>query len=238
MSSIAERLRQIQNEIAQAATRVGRDPNDIRLIAVSKTHSPERVLEAYAAGQRDFGESYVQELLQKAPALEQLPDLRFHFIGHLQRNKVQKLGALVSAIHSVDSVRLVSELDRRLEGMPLPAARRLDPAESRLPVFVEVNVGREPQKHGAMPDALAEILESVERSSSLVLRGLMTVPPHTEDPEGARPYFRELAALRKTHGAPRLPELSMGMTHDFVQAIEEGATSIRIGTKLFGERVA
>jgi pyridoxal phosphate enzyme (YggS family) len=221
----------------------GRDPETVRLVAVSKTKPVEAIREAYAAGQRDFGENYVQEMAEKVAALADLPDLVFHFIGHLQRNKAKLACDSASVIHSVDSVRLANELEKRAAARPVPAARAFSPtgasghADPRLVVLVEVNVGGEAQKTGCGESELAEILEAVERSPSLRLAGLMTVPPHTEDPAGARPYFDGLARLRDAHGgATRLPDLSMGMTHDLDHAIAAGSTIVRVGTAIFGER--
>ncbi len=223
--SVAARLVVVRQRIAAAATEGGRDPEAVRLVAVSKTKPPELVREAYEAGQRDFGENYAQELVAKAQALTDLPDLRWHMIGHLQRNKAKQVVRVAHAVHTVDSVRLAEEL-----------ARRTAP-DTRLLVLVEINVGGEAQKGGCTPDEAREVVDAVERHESLALRGLMTVPPHTEDPAGARPYFDALARLRDALGGPtRLPELSMGMTHDLEHAIRAGATMVRVGTAIFGER--
>ncbi len=226
MSSIAERLARVNERIAAAALDAGRKASDVRLLAVTKTHPIEAIREAYAAGQREFGENYVQELLQKADSLAELGDIRWHMIGHLQRNKVRQVVRVVSVVHTVDSVRLVEELAKRAAGLPAP-----------LPLLVEVNVGGEAQKAGCGPAELGAVLDAIEAASALRLSGLMTVPPHTDDPAGARPFFDELVALRETHGgARRLPELSMGMTHDLEHAIAAGATIVRVGTAIFGER--
>jgi len=227
VDGIRERLARVRERIDLAATNAGRDPASIRLMAVSKTKPAAAIREAYTAGQRDFGENYVQELAAKAAELGDLPELRFHFIGHLQRNKVKQVLPLVKSIHTVDSVRLVDELGKR----------GADAGIARLSVLVEVNVGGEAQKSGCAPSELGAVLTAIERHPCLALSGLMTVPPHTDDPAGARPYFDALVALQRDHGGPlRLPELSMGMTHDLEHAVAAGATWVRIGTAVFGER--
>jgi pyridoxal phosphate enzyme (YggS family) len=226
--TIADALSEVQQRIRRAATDAGRDPSGVRLIAVSKTQPASAVREAYAAGQRDFGENYVQELLQKAEELSDLSDLRWHLIGHLQRNKAKQIVPLVSLLHTVDSAELARELDKRLAALPEPR---------RLPVLVEVSIAGEEQKHGLAPEALAELFEVIEALPQLELRGLMCVPPFTEDPAGARPHFERLAELRERHGgAGRLPELSMGMTHDLEPAVAAGASFVRVGTAIFGAR--
>jgi len=196
------------------------------LVAVSKFQPASAIREAYAAGQREFGENYVQELEQKAKELADLPELRWHMIGHLQRNKARFVANLASVLHTAHSVELVRELDKR-------ATERAQP----LRTLVEVNVGGEAQKSGAAPEALSEILDAIDAAAHLSLAGLMCVPPHTEDPQGARPFFDQLVALRDLHGgAARLPELSMGMTSDLEHAVLAGATIVRVGTAIFGER--
>jgi pyridoxal phosphate enzyme (YggS family) len=231
MSSVAERLELVRERIRGAAERAGRAADSVRLIAVSKTQPVEAILAAYAAGQRDFGENYVQELTAKAEALAHLEDLRWHMIGHLQRNKVRHVVRSVSAIHSADSVELVHELGKRLRGESSAEAPRT------LSVLVEVNLAREPQKHGVDPDALEPVLAAVERERALVLSGLMCVPPVSDHAEASRPYFDALALLRDRHGGrARLPELSMGLTQDLEPAIAAGATFVRVGTAIFGDR--
>ena len=226
--SVAQALNDVRARIDAAALAAGRDPAAVKLIAVSKTHPAAAVREAYAAGQRDFGENYVQELTQKAEQLRDLPDLRWHLIGHLQRNKARHVVSLVSLVHTVDSAELALELSKRFAGAV--EGRRLE-------VLVEVSIAGEEQKHGAAPTDLAELLASIEALPALSLRGLMCVPPLTEDPAGARPFFEELSRLRDLHGgAQRLPELSMGMTHDLDQAVQAGATLVRVGTAIFGAR--
>lgn len=234
MSSVAERLEQVRERIRAAAEQVDREPSGVQLLAVSKTHPIEAIVEAYGAGQRNFGENYAQELVAKAEALAHLRDIQWHMIGHLQRNKAKHIVRFVSAIHSVDSPELAAELGRRTRALTSASE-----AERTCRVLVEVNIGRETQKHGVSPDALAELLLAVERDSSLLLVGLMCVPPITEEPEGSRRYFDALAALREAHGGvARLPELSMGMTQDLEAAIAAGATIVRVGTAIFGERPA
>lgn len=228
MSPVSAGLATTRVRIESAARSAGRAPEQIRLIAVSKTKPAAAIREAYAAGQRDFGENYVQELLTKAEELRDLSDLRWHLIGHLQRNKARQVVGICHLIHSVDSLRLVTELARRAADAERTAA---------LGVLVEVNVGAEPQKTGCNPAELGEILAAIAAAPALTARGLMTVPPHTDDPEGAAPYFARLAALRDEHGgAAALPELSMGMTHDLEVAIRSGATMVRVGTAIFGSR--
>lgn len=226
--SIARALREVQNRIAAAARESGRDPAQVRLVAVSKTQPAEAVREAYAAGQRDFGENYVQELVQKAEQLRDLPELRWHFIGHLQRNKAKAVAGLVWRVHSVDSLELARELDKRLA--------QQSPA-SPLKVLVEVSIAGEAQKHGAAPEELAPLLDGIAALPNLALAGLMCVPPLDEDAAAARPFFDRLVALQgQLGGSARLPELSMGMTQDLEQAIAAGATWVRVGTAIFGAR--
>jgi PLP dependent protein len=228
--SIAEALESVRARIRTAASSAARAPESVTLVAVSKLQPAEAVREAYAAGQRDFGENYVQELLQKAEALRDLTDLRWHLIGHLQRNKAKQIAPFVSLVHTVDSLELALEL----------AKRRAVAAPGRtLPVLVEVSIAGEAQKHGVAPTQLKELCEGIIALPDLELRGLMCVPPFTDDPAGARPHFDALARLREElGGARRLPELSMGMTHDLEHAIAAGATLVRVGTAIFGARQA
>ena len=227
MSTIAQHLEATRARIEQAATAAGRSSQSVVLVAVSKRKPVEMIREAYAAGQRDFGENYVQELAQKAKMLADLHGIRWHMIGHLQRNKARQVIGAAWAVHTVDSVRLTEELDRRVQ------------AASRVPlhVLVEVNVAGELSKSGCTPQELPDILDAIESRPGLKLTGLMTMPPYTEDPRKARPYFEELARLREACGGrQRLPELSMGMSHDLEEAISTGATYVRVGTAIFGER--
>jgi pyridoxal phosphate enzyme (YggS family) len=227
---VTERLAQVRERIQAAAAQARRDPGSVRLIAVSKLQPVEKIRAAYAAGQRDFGENYAQELLQKRAELADLSELRFHMIGHVQTNKVAKLVTAVSAIHTVGSPRLAAELGKRAQ--PIAAERRVS-GDERLAVFIEVNVSREPQKSGCAPEALAELIERVRAEPALALVGLMTVPA-----PGHGEQLAELALLREQHGgAAALPELSIGMSDDFELAISAyGSTVVRIGTAIFGGR--
>jgi len=241
VNGIAERLRAVEARIAAAAQQSGRSADSVRLVAVSKTKPIAAIREAYAAGQRHFGENYVQEMGTKAAELNALPDLVMHFIGHLQRNKVKAAVRAASVIHTVDSVRLAEEIGKRASETEIPPVFSFGPSSgtgnARIAVFVEVNVGGEAQKSGCAPDDLAALLDAIEHEPRLLLVGLMTVPPVTEDPHGARPHFDALSRLRDAHGGrERLPELSMGMTHDLEEAIAAGATVVRVGSAIFGER--
>ncbi len=229
---ISQNIAEVRDRIAAAASRAGRPPEEIVLMAVSKTHPPEQIREAYNAGLRLFGENRVQEFAGKAQALTDLAEAEWHMIGHLQTNKAAKAAELFVAVDSVDSVKLAEKLD---------AAARF--VGHKLGVLVEINVGGESAKSGVAPDSreLEELLQATPRLEALEFRGLMTVPPFTDNPEEARPYFRKLRDLQETIAKRRLPSitmnaLSMGMSHDFEVAIEEGSTCIRVGTAIFGER--
>jgi pyridoxal phosphate enzyme (YggS family) len=215
---LPDRLNTVRERIERACARARRDPAAVRLLAVTKIFGPEVIREAWEAGLREFGENYVQEMERKAPAVEDLSGARFHLIGHLQSNKTKKAAQLFSAIDSLDSVKL---------------AARLDAESAPLDVTIEVKLSAEDAKTGADPAALPEIAAAVRASKNLTLRGLMTVPPWSEDPELSRPYFARLRELAAMHG---IPELSMGMSNDMEVAIEEGATWVRVGTALFGSR--
>ena len=230
--AIPENIAGLQERIAEAARRVGRRPEEIALMAVSKTHPPECIREAHAAGLRLFGENRVQEFAGKAAALADLAGAEWHMIGHLQTNKAAKAAELFSGVDSVDSVKLAEKLDA--------AARNLG---KKFAVLIEINVGAEAAKSGVAPDSpdLEDLLLAARRFEALEFRGLMTVPPFTDDPEGARPYFRRLRELRDAIAVRKLPAvamhvLSMGMSHDFQVAIEEGSTCVRVGSAIFGER--
>jgi PLP dependent protein len=230
--SIAENIAVLRERIGGAARRAGRSPNDIRLMGVTKTHPPERIREAYAAGLRLFGENRVQEFAAKTNALADLRAAEWHMIGHLQTNKAGKAAELFSAVDSVDSVKLAEKLDATARA-----------SGKQLKVLIEINVGGEAAKSGVAPDSqrLEALILSAPRFEALEFRGLMTVPPFTDDPEGSRPFFRRLRELRDTIVARKLPKirmdvLSMGMSHDFEVAIEEGSTCVRVGTAIFGER--
>ena len=216
--SLADRLELVRERIERACARAQRDPASVRVLAVTKIFGPEVIREAWAAGLREFGENYVQEMERKASAVADLEGARFHLIGHLQSNKTKKAAQLFSAIDSLDSVKLVNRLDA--EAVPLD-------------VMIEVKLSEEDAKTGADPAALGEIVSAIRASRHLTLRGLMTVPPWSEDAELSRPYFARLRELAEDHG---IPELSMGMSHDMEVAIEEGATWVRVGTALFGSR--
>jgi pyridoxal phosphate enzyme (YggS family) len=230
--TVADNLSAIHERMARAARRAGRSPEDVRLMAVTKTAPAERIVEAYEAGQRLFGENRVQEFADKYAAVRGLQGADFHMIGHLQSNKAAKAAELFHAVDSLDSVKLADRLNA--------AAERLG---KRLEVLIEINIGGEQVKSGVTPDSkeLERILTAAPSWSHLRIQGLMTVPPLTDDPERARPYFRALRELRNRVAARSLPGaqmglLSMGMSHDFEVAIEEGSTCVRIGTAIFGER--
>ncbi len=228
-SEIPRRLARVREQIADAAGRAGRSPDSVRLIAVSKTHPIDAVRAAADAGQLDFGENKVQEALQK---ISESTDtrLRWHLIGHLQSNKARKAAAVVQSIHAVDSVDLLKRIDRAAEA----AGRTLE-------VLVQVDLALEDTKHGVPVDQVRGVFAAAEECRSAALVGLMLLPPLAENPEDARPWFARLRALRDElaeGGVPpaRLRELSMGMSHDFAVAIEEGATMVRVGTAIFGTR--
>jgi PLP dependent protein len=221
-----ERLDTVNGRIEAACARAGRDPAGVKLIAVSKTHGPDSIREAAECGLRVFGENKVQEAKSKIPLCA--GNLSWHMVGHLQRNKVPDAVQLFEMIHSIDSPKLLETIDSAC-----------DDAGRNMPVLIEVNVSGESSKFGMAPEAVPEILESANRLMHVNIVGLMTMPPFAEEAEKARPHFRRLRELRDGWRAATgvaLEELSMGMTHDFEVAIEEGATWIRIGTALFGER--
>jgi PLP dependent protein len=230
--SIAENIAHVRERIAAAARRAARNPNEITLMGVSKTFPAERIREAHAGGLRVFGENRVQEFAGKAESLRDLRDTEWHLIGHLQTNKAAKAAELFDAVDSVDSVRMAEKLNAFAES-----------AGKTLSVLIEINVGGEKEKSGVAlgSEDLEQILRGAPRWGSLRIQGLMTVPPYTEDPEGSRTYFRQLRQIRDSIAARKLPQigtavLSMGMSHDFEVAIEEGATCVRVGTAIFGER--
>lgn len=228
-AALRGRLTGVRDRIARAARRVGRDPASIHLIAVSKTFSSEYIRAAADAGQIEFGENKVQEGLQKILQTSPLP-LRWHLIGHLQSNKARKAASAFDVIHSIDSASLLQKVDEAAAA----AGRRLD-------VLIQVDLAKEPTKHGAPPEAVPAIVEAAARCRAVRLTGLMTLPPAAEDPADSRPYFAELRAMRDrliAGGAEpaMLPDLSMGMSHDFEVAVEEGATMVRVGSAIFGDR--
>jgi PLP dependent protein len=234
---VALGLNRVRAALGQALASAGRAPDSARLVAVSKFQPTSAIRAAYAEGQRDFGENYLQELEQKAAELSDLSDLRWHMIGHLQRNKARAVAPLASLIHTVHSLELVRELDKRASGVSLSETRAFIPGEPRLAVLVEVNVGGEAQKSGCAPEQLASVLQALDEATHLRSLGLMCVPPHTANPSGALPFFEQLSRLRDAHGgAARLPELSMGMSADLPYAVAAGATIVRVGSAIFGER--
>ena len=230
--SIGDNLARVRQRIADAARRAGRSPEDIALMAVTKTFSSEIIREAYSAGQCLFGENRVQEFAEKAASLADLPGIEFHLIGHLQSNKAAKAAQIFSGIDSVDSLHLAEKLNAAAEK-----------AGKRLPILIEINVGSEAAKSGVAPGSpeLESLLMAAPRLDHLDFRGLISIPPFTEDPEGSRPFFCMLRQLRDQIAARKLPAismdvLSMGMSHDFEAAVEEGSTCVRIGTAIFGLR--
>jgi len=227
--TVAERLQAVNSEIFEAARRAGRDPGSVRLVAVSKTVDAERIREAYDAGARVFGENYVQAAVAK---IDRLPrDVDWHMIGHLQSNKAKRAVEVFNTVETLDRPSLAAALEKAAR------ARRL-----RLDVLVQVNVGGESSKSGATTEEAAELVQKAEEWPNLRFCGLMTIPPYLADPERVRPHFRALRELRDrlrpSPAGAELTELSMGMSHDFAVAIEEGATLVRVGTAIFGERDA
>jgi PLP dependent protein len=216
--TLSKRLELVRERVARAAERSRRNPADILLLAVTKVFPASIIREGYMLGLREFGENYVQEFEKKAEDLGELPEARFHLIGHLQSNKSAKAAELFDVIQTVDSARL---------------ARRLNDAGKQLGVMLEINLGGEESKSGAVPEQVPELTAAVHECPNLRLLGLMTIPPWSEDAEISRPYFRRLRELGGKYG---LEHLSMGMSNDFEVAIEEGSTCVRIGTALFGKR--
>jgi pyridoxal phosphate enzyme (YggS family) len=222
--ALEERLVIVQARIGAAAYRVGRDASSIGLVLASKTQPSEAIRAAWEAGARDFGENYVQEAIAKRAELADLTDIRWHLIGHLQTNKAKTAASAFELIHSIDSVRLAEALSRAQ-------------ASPRVHALIEVNLGAEASKTGVAPDGVAAILDAAR--GKIEIDGLMTIPPPARSAEAARPYFARLREMRDrlaTESGYALSELSMGMTDDFEVAIEEGATIVRIGRAVFGER--
>jgi len=219
-TDIASNLASVRRSIEQAAERAGRDTSGVNLVAVTKTFPVEAVLAAWEAGQTEFGENRVQEAAAKVPALAATgAHPRWHLIGHLQTNKARDALSLFAIIHSVDSLHLAETLSRH--------------AAPGYPVLIEINVAGEASKTGIATEAAEAAIETIRALPNLNVRGLMTIAPHVADPEDVRPVFRELATMARRF---QLPEVSMGMSSDFVIAIEEGATIVRIGTAIFGQR--
>ncbi|MDY0212227.1 MAG: YggS family pyridoxal phosphate-dependent enzyme [Desulfuromonadaceae bacterium] len=228
--SVAQRLDNIRQRMDAACVRSGRNPADVELIAVSKKKSARTINAAAQAGQRLFGESYVQEFCDKRP--EVTVQVSWHFIGALQTNKVKYLRGQVDMIHAVDRLNLARELNKQW--------RKLD---ASIDVLIQVNLAGEQSKAGVAPNQVQQMAEQLATLPYVRLRGLMTLPPYAANPEDVRPWFRQLRGLSETLAALRLPgvsmeTLSMGMSHDFEVAIEEGATLVRVGTAIFGEREA
>jgi pyridoxal phosphate enzyme (YggS family) len=221
---ILARLEAVRDRIARACARAQREAASVCLVLASKTQPPEAIAAAYTAGVRDFGENYVQEALGKHAALAHLPRVRWHLIGHLQSNKARAAAENFDLVHTLDSVHLANALARAHPAPPMP-------------VLIEVKLGAEASKNGVSPDAVASLIESVR--AMVEVRGLMTIPPPSENPAAARHWFAELRELRERLAAESglaLSELSMGMSEDYEDAIEEGATIVRVGRAVFGER--
>src|SRR5262245_49806370 len=231
MPSIADRLTDVRSRIVAAARSVGRDPASVRLIAVSKTFPLDLVRDAYAAGQRDFGENRVQEALDKIQDARDL-DIRWHLLGHLQTNKAKRAASAFATIHSVDDLELLRKLD---------VAAASDGTAPRL--LIQVDLAREETKFGVSPADVPPLFEAAVSLRAARVVGLMTLPPIPENPEDARPWFVQLRRLRDDWAASGVPldmlqELSMGMSGDFEVAVQEGATMVRVGTAIFGKRVS
>jgi PLP dependent protein len=230
VSSVEQNLQMVQKRIAAAATACGRRPEEIMLLAISKTFPVETIAQAVAAGQYRFGENRVQEAEAKIPQLRAAPGLEWHLVGHLQSNKANRAAQLFDVIHSVDSVKIASRLNQEC----LKLGKRLS-------VLLQVDLGHEASKFGADATGLFEIVDAVLSLPALRLDGLMTIPPFFEDPELARPFFAELCRLKdsleaRNPGCLGIRHLSMGMSHDFEVAIQEQATIVRVGTAVFGDR--
>lgn len=224
--SISENLLNIHDRIAKAARRAGRDPNEVTIVAVTKMVEPKRIKEAISAGLRVFGENYVQEAQEKMGKFKE-KKLKWHFIGHLQKNKAKFAVELFDLIHSVNSVELAQELNKR--------------AKKPLDLLIEVNIAKENTKTGIDPEGAVKLARAISSLPNLKLRGLMAIPPSFEQPEMTRPYFAMVRRLAERINKEKLPgvylrELSMGMSSDFEVAIEEGATMVRLGTAIFGTR--
>jgi len=229
MDAIATNIKQIRTRIEKACQRTDRDPNTVKLIAVSKIKPAEDIEQAYQAGQLMFGESYVQEFRDKSPLVKE--PVEWHFIGGLQSNKVKYLRNKVAMIHSVDRLSLAQEIDRQWNKTDGP-----------IDILLQVNVGDEASKSGCHTDDLEQLTRQVAALPNLRICGLMCLPPHCENAEQVRPFFRTLRELSATIATLQLPgvqmnELSMGMSGDFEVAVEEGATLVRVGTAIFGERI-
>lgn len=226
MKSIADNLKNVYERIERASAKAGRDPAEITLVAVSKTKPASMIREAHESGHRVFGENYAQELAAKAAELADL-DIKWHFIGHLQRNKARLVAPVASYVETVDSVKVAEALNAK--------------TDHPIDILIEINIGSEDSKSGVDEDELPNLFKELKALSNLRTRGLMIIPPYIPDPETSRPYFRGLREIMTRLNEQNivespLTELSMGMSHDFEAAIEEGATIIRVGTAIFGER--
>ncbi len=226
--SIAENLDRVRNQVSDAYARAHRRAAEVAIMAVSKVHPAEAIVEAYEADQRLFGENRVQEMQTKYPLVGGLAGIELHLIGPLQNNKTAKAAEIFHAVDTLDSLKTAERLNS--------AAAVLN---KLLPVLIEVKLSPEESKHGLAPTELSSLLEALAPLTHIEARGLMTVPPWSEDAETARPYFQQLRRLRDEHVArfPNLTQLSMGMSNDFRVAIEEGSTTVRIGTAIFGKRI-
>lgn len=231
MATVAENLQAVRDRIDAAAQRAGRDPGSVRLVAVSKGKPPELLRQALACGQNLFGENYLQEARKKREDLADQSGVRWHFIGHLQSNKAKLAAELFHCIETVDSIHLAGALEKHLAVL-----HRI------MPVFLQVNIGREPQKAGVLPEEASRLCLALQQFPHLAVQGLMALPPQSIDPEQSRPFFRKLRLLGEELraggilGGQAPVQLSMGMSADFEVAVEEGATLVRVGTALFGDR--
>ncbi len=227
---ITKNLQNLQNQIFEVASRCGRQPEAIQLVAVSKKFPVSSILEASASGQLLFGENYIQEAQQKYLEIDK--NIHLHFIGHLQTNKAKIAAKIFQMIQTVDSAKLAVKLNRHL-----------DELDKKLDILIQVNVGRDSKKSGVLPEDAEELITTISALSNIRIKGLMTMPPWTSNPEDSRPFFQSLRELSESLQTKQLfydntsVELSMGMSHDFHVAIEEGSTFIRIGTAIFGQRL-
>jgi len=226
--SVAENVKNVKTRIEKAALRVGRKPESVTLIAVTKTVGTARIQEALSAGIRHFGENRIQEAKDKIPGIGRAA--QWHLIGHLQTNKARQAVALFDRIHSVDSLRVAEALQREAEKK-----------KKRLPVLIQVNIAGEERKSGVEAEGVLDLIQAISKMENLLVEGLMTIPPYDENPEETRPVYKRLREVWGEVKAIKLPRvnmqhLSMGMSHDFETAVEEGATLVRVGTAIFGER--
>lgn len=227
MGNISENFKKIRDKIEERSAKLGRDPSKIKLVAISKGKTAEDVLEAYETGQRVFGENYAQELQEKYNLLRENVGIEWHFTGHLQKNKAKVVAPIISCIETIDSIELAKAMEKR--------------ATKPIKALIEVNIGGEGSKSGVKPEDLKILVKKMTSLEKLRLKGLMIIPPYSDNPEDSRPYFKKLRELLGELNSEKiytekLTELSMGMSHDFEIAIEEGATIVRVGTAIFGER--